>query len=68
MGRWWNGAWGRLARRDVELWTGQMWRVVMREGGTGGSERSHWFVSEDEARTFVRRCLAGARGWREPDS
>jgi hypothetical protein len=41
--RWWNGACGRLARRDVVVLTddtGARWAVEIREGGTDG--RSRW--------------------------
>ena len=56
---WWNGKWGRLARRDVLLYEdGGVWWV---EG------RSRWFefVDEDAATDCVRMLVAGTERWRE---
>jgi hypothetical protein len=39
---WWNGKWGRLARRDVLLYLDdetQKWSVEAREGGVEGHSR-----------------------------
>jgi hypothetical protein len=64
--RWWNGSFGRLNRRDIELHVTQRWRVVIREGGAEGSERTWEFDTEDDARTMVRRCMeTGGTKWRE---
>jgi len=63
---WWNGKWGRLARRDVILYKdGGSWWVEAREGGAEG--RSHWFDfrDEDAALDCTRTLMAGNERWRE---
>jgi hypothetical protein len=42
VGRWWNGRWGRLARRDVWLRRRTVWEVEARQGENddGKSQRS----------------------------
>jgi hypothetical protein len=63
---WWNGTWGRLARRDVYLYEdGGRWLVESRLGGAEG--RSRWYEYDDEqaALECVRGLLAGAGRWRE---
>jgi hypothetical protein len=47
---WWNGKWGRLARRDVLLYLDdvtQKWTVEAREGGVEGDSR--WWELNSEA-------------------
>lgn len=66
LGHWWNGSWGRLARRDVFLYRdGGRWIVQAREGGADG--RSAWreHSSESAARDHVARLLSPGDGWRE---
>jgi len=63
---WWNGKWGRIARRDVLLYSdGATWWVEAREGGAEG--RSRWFEHAEEAAAL--RCvddhLVGPDRWRE---
>jgi hypothetical protein len=55
---WWNGNWGRLARRDVYLRADadRRWVVEARTGGAEG--RSRWQVVKDE-----RAALALAQRW-----
>ncbi len=43
VGRWWNGTWGRLARRDVYLRIGTVSEVEAREGGAEGRSRTWQF-------------------------
>jgi hypothetical protein len=63
---WWNGNWGRLARRDVYLRTdGDQWFVEQRAGGAEGMSRFFEFGSEDDAYEVVRALLAGSEDWRE---
>ena len=47
---WWNGRWGRHARRDVYLRVdGDAWHVEQRAGGADGVSQFYEFPSEDEA-------------------
>jgi hypothetical protein len=63
--RWWNGRWGRLARRDVRLVHQQRWTVEAVDGGVEGKVKTWTFDSEDQARELVNRLLAVGDGWRE---
>jgi hypothetical protein len=63
---WWNGNWGRLARKDVYLRTdGDQWFVEQRAGGAEGRSRFFEFGSEDEAYDIVRALLVAPDDWRE---
>jgi len=66
---WWNGRWGRLARRDV--FVGPLdgrWAVELRRGGVGGRSRTKMFGSEDDALVWIETVfLAAEEGWREID-
>lgn len=59
IGRWWNGSYGRLNRRDVWLWkTGTGWRVELSVGSLESGEReSEDFTDEADARAFVQVAL-----------
>src|SRR5688500_7408447 len=63
VGKWWNGTWGRLARRDVFLRVGTLWEVEAREGGADGRSRIWRFLSEEEARAFAERCMTRPGKW-----
>ncbi|WP_431902208.1 hypothetical protein [Micromonospora chalcea] len=68
--RWWNGVWGRLARRDVWLVRQTRWTVVARTGDTDTGKVLRWeFETEPEALTMVERLLRADTGgqWREQD-
>jgi hypothetical protein len=66
---WWNGSWGRLARKDVYLRTdGDQWFVEQRAGGADGASRFFQFGSEDDAYDVIRALLAGPDEWRELSS
>ena len=44
---WWNGKWGRIARKDVYLRvSGDQWYVEQRAGGSDGV--SHFFEYDNE--------------------
>jgi hypothetical protein len=63
---WWNGTWGRLARRDVYLFEdGGKWLVEAREGGAEGRSRWYDFDDEDTALDCVRGLLVQPGDWRE---
>jgi hypothetical protein len=65
---WWNGKWGRLARRDVYLRNdADQWYVEQRAGGAEGISRFYEYDSEDEAYEAIRTLLDGAGEWRQLD-
>jgi len=65
VGKWWNGRWGRLARRDVRLVVETEWRVEALTGGVEGKLKSWTFNNETDARAMVDRLLTtGGDGWR----
>ena len=63
---WWNGTWGRLARRDVYLYedAGKWW-VEAREGGAEGRSRWYDYPDEMDALGCVNGLLAQPGEWRE---
>lgn len=63
---WWNGRWGRLARRDILLFEdGGVWLLEVRTGGAEGSSRWFEFADEDAAMDAVRALLGADSDWRE---
>ena len=63
---WWNGRWGRLARRDVFLRVdADRWYVEQRAGGAEGVSHLHECDTEEQAYEVVRALLAGSDDWRE---
>ncbi len=58
---WWNGKWGRLARRDVFLTqddvSGHFW-VEAREGGADGSRVRQEYDCEPDALRYIARLTA----------
>ncbi|MEU7802579.1 hypothetical protein AB0B10_25300 [Micromonospora arborensis] len=67
VGRWWNGSWGRIARRDIWLLLdGRRWCVRGRVGGDDGREVLHEFDDEQTARAMVSRMMGTSAGaWRD---
>lgn len=68
--RYWNGRYGRLARRDIWLWADEprgTWTVEICNGGVDTGLRAEWtYPDEPAARAQVARCLdTGGDGWRE---
>jgi hypothetical protein len=67
---WWNGKWGRLARRDVFLnvddETG-LWWVEAREGGAEGKIHRQEYDCEPDAMRYIGRLTAETviDKWRE---
>lgn len=55
IGLWWNGKWGRMARRRVRLHrTDEGYRVTAIEGDDDGHEDRVWVLpTEDQARQLV---------------
>ena len=63
---WWNGRWGRLARRDIYLRTdGDRYAVEAREGGADGTTRTWYPPTEEDALQLVDDLLSDQDGWRE---
>jgi hypothetical protein len=72
IGRWWNGVWGRIARRDIWLYRDDSgWVVRAREGTAEGGRGLTWppFPNEWSARAWVDRLMAespgGRNGWKD---
>jgi hypothetical protein len=68
VGRWWNGAWGRITRRDVWLYKdGNSWLVRAREGTADSGRDLSWppFPTEWSARAWVDRLVAESPGSRD---
>lgn len=64
--RWWNGRFGKLARRDIFIRVdGDMWLVELREGGGEGRSRFLDADDEDGALEVARDLMIGSDGWRE---
>ena len=64
----WNGKWGRLARRDILVFEdGGNWLVEAREGGADGKSRWYELPSEDVALDRVRDLITLSKmdSWRE---
>lgn len=71
LGRWWNGRWGRLARRDIWLSRTVQWQVTARRGNSETGEVLRWhFDSEQQARDMVVRLQTApdSGDWREQDA
>ncbi|GAA4692087.1 hypothetical protein [Phytohabitans rumicis] len=65
---WWNGKWGRIARKDVFLRNdADQWYVEQRAGGAEGISRFYEYDSEDEAYDAIRALLDGPDEWRPLD-
>jgi hypothetical protein len=67
--RWWNGKWGRLARRDVWLEQDTTWHVRARQGDADnpGKTKAWTFASRGDADQLVGRLLAAepTDDWRD---
>jgi hypothetical protein len=65
--RWWNGRFGRLARRDVWLEEGTVWQVRARKGDGDSRIKTWTFTNRTEADALVQRLLAvePVDGWRD---
>lgn len=68
MGRWWNGKYGRLVRRDIWLSRETVWQVRARDGDAETGRELQWqFTSEEQARAMVERLKRADRPdeWRD---
>lgn len=58
VGWWWNGRWGRMARRHIWLHTdGVVWRVEARQGDNDARVWGRNFDTEAEARQLVEAMM-----------
>jgi hypothetical protein len=65
---WWNGKWGRLARRDVEIHhEPESWTVQARQGGSEGDGKRWAAATEDEARKMAEQLMRTDERWRPMD-
>ena len=69
-GRWWNGRFGRIARRDIWLKTDGdgHWKVEARQGDGDSRVWCHWHDTEAEARTEIAAMMdrsGGPAAWRD---
>jgi hypothetical protein len=64
---WWNGKWGRLARRDVIIHHEEKWYVEAREGGPEGRSKFYPANDADDALSQAERFIKTPDGakWRE---
>jgi hypothetical protein len=68
VGRWWNGKWGRLVRRDIWLTSESVWHVRARQGDAETGRELQWRCStEEEARAMVERLMRADQpaDWRD---
>ena len=64
--QWWNGRWGRIARRDLYLREDAgVWLVEDRLGGADGRSQFYEHHDEDAALERVRVLMAASDGWQE---
>lgn len=64
VGKWWNGRWGRLARRDIRL--SVRWEVEALSGGADGRAKRWEFDDEVKARSWVEHLMGtGGDGWKD---
>ena len=63
VGRWWNGQWGRLGRRDVWLRRRVVWEVEARQGEADDGKSQRWEFTDDEAAlTMVNSLMTSSPG------
>ena len=63
---WWNGKWGRIARKDVYLRvSGNQWHVERRAGGADGISQYFEYNGEEAALDAACALLSGPDEWRE---
>jgi hypothetical protein len=66
--RWWNGIWGRLARRDIWLIRQTRWLVRARQGDAESGRVLWWhYDTRQQAQAMVDRLIQadGSGSWRE---
>jgi hypothetical protein len=64
---WWNGKWGRAARRDITIYEGATsWAVEALDGGIDGDSR-WWDVPDEDTAMLIAYYLMAADSdeWRD---
>lgn len=61
---WWNGRWGRIARRDIKIYTdGGRWWLDDVRGGVDGTVRTVRNLDETTAGELAAGLMAGSDDW-----
>ena len=64
LGHWWNGRFGKVARRDIWWYGPQMWIVEFRQGDSYSPVKRWRFPDEAGALAAVDRLIeTGGDGW-----
>jgi len=62
----WNGKWGRIARKDILISEDAgRWLIEARDGGAEGRSRWPECTDEDAALIIVRDLMSDEHGWKE---
>lgn len=63
---WWNGRWGRIARRDIKIYTdsGRWWLDDVR-GGVEGTVRTVSDLDETTATDVANQLMGDSDGWQD---
>lgn len=63
---WWNGRWGRIARRDIKIYTdGGRWWLEDGRGGVEGTVRAVNDLDEAAAIHYATTLMEDSDGWQE---
>jgi hypothetical protein len=63
---WWNGRWGRLARRDIKIYSDDAsWSLDDVRGGVEGRVRTVADLDEARAMAMARDLMASGDEWRD---
>jgi hypothetical protein len=64
--RWWNGRFGRIARRDVWLEREEIWHVKARNGDGDSPVKAWVYPDRNQAEAMVQRLLpTGGDDWKD---
>jgi hypothetical protein len=63
---WWNGRWGRVARRDIKIYTdGDRWWLDDMRGGVEGTVRTTRDLDQTTAIELATSLMDGSDGWQD---
>lgn len=66
VGWYWNRRWGRLARRDVKIYSdGRSWHVEAVQGGVEGRVRRFDDLDESGAKALADNLMSESDGWQD---